>query len=266
MKIVEYHRPQSLNAALELLARDGILTIPLGGGTRLNLPVYQNAHFMDDISVVDLQALNLNSVEQNGTFTEIGGAVTLQALLDYPELPAALHQAVRLETTFNLRQVATVAGTLVAADGRSPFCTAMLGLDARLTILSKENQPGEEIHLGDLLPFRDERLRRHLITKVAFLSNTRLAFEYVARTPADQPIVCAAVARWPSGRTRVSLGGYGPQPIGAMDGPEPGGVEAAARAAYSQAGDTWASADYRGDVAGVLAKRCLNALSDTSEV
>jgi len=141
----------------------------------------------------------------------------------------------------------------------------MLGLDARLTILSKEDQPGEEVHLGDLLPFRGERLRRHIVTKIAFLSNARLAYEYVARTPADQPIVCVAVARWPSGRTRVSLGGYGSQPIVAMDGPEPGGVETAARTAYSQAADVWASAEYRSDVAGVLATRCLNALSGPSE-
>ena len=179
-------------------------------------------------------------------------------MLDVPGLPEAFYHAVRHETTFNLRQVATVAGTLVAADGRSPFATVMLALDARLTIL-----PGEEvISLGDLLPFRFERLHHRLITKIAIPATVRLAYEYVARTPADQPLVCAAVARWPSGRTRVSLGGYGTAPVLVMDGPEPGGVEVAARAAYSQAGDEWASAEYRSDVAGVLAKRCLDGLAE----
>ena len=84
-----------------------------------------------------------------------------------------------------------------------------------------------------------------------------LGYEYVARTPADQPIVCASVVRWPSGRTRLALGGYGTAPLLALDGTEPDGIDVAARSAYSQAADEWASAEYRSDVAGTLALRCL---------
>jgi CO/xanthine dehydrogenase FAD-binding subunit len=267
MKIIEYHRPQTLEEALALLGRSEIVTVPLGGGTSLNSPAYSAVQFPStDIAVVDLQALGLNTFERNAqtksTSIEIGAAITLQALLDIPELPEALHRAVRQETTFNLRQVATAAGTLVAADGRSPYATVMLALDARLTIL-----PGDEgVSLGDLMPLRAERLHRRLITKIVIPAAVRLAFEYVARTPADQPVVCAAVTQWPSGRTRVALGGYGKAPVLAMDGPEPDGVEIAARAAYSLASDEWASAAYRSDVAGVLARRCLDEFSETNEV
>ena len=35
------------------------------------------------------------------------------------------------------------------------------------------------------------------------------------------------------------------------------GVELAARSAYLSAGDEWASAEYRSEMAGVLVKRCL---------
>jgi CO/xanthine dehydrogenase FAD-binding subunit len=259
MKISEYHRPQTLVETLALLGRTETVTIHLGGGTFLNSPA-STAHFpSNDIAVVDLQALGLNTFERNGTYINIGAAVTLQAILDIAGLPEAFYRAVRNETTFNLRQVATVAGTLVAADGRSPFATVMLALDARLTILPDE----EVISLGDLLPFRFERLRRRLITKISIPASVRLAYEYVARTPADQPIVCASVARWPSGRTRLSLGGYGPEPVLAMDGPEPGGVEVAARTAYSQAGDEWASAEYRAEMAVVLTNRCQAKLAST---
>jgi len=76
----------------------------------------------------------------------------------------------------------------------------------------------------------------------------------------DQPIVCTALARWPSGRTRLALGGTGATPILAMDGPESEGVQTAAQSAYAQAGDEWASAEYRRDIAGVLAQRCLASL------
>ena len=86
--------------------------------------------------------------------------------------------------------------------------------------------------------------------------NNKLAFESVARTPADKPIVCAAFAQWPSGRTRLAIGGWGLAPTLAMDGNEPGGVQDAAQNACTEAGDEWASAEYRMEIAGILAKRC----------
>jgi CO/xanthine dehydrogenase FAD-binding subunit len=249
--ILEYHRPETLAEALALLRRPAPLTLPMGGGAVLNQPSEQ------DYAVVDLQALGLNTIEQKGNLLLLGATLTLQALMEHAGLEGALVDAIQHEATYNLRQVSTLAGTLVAADGRSPFATAMLALDAQLTLL-----PGDEqIGLGDLLPLRLERLRQRLVTGVAIPLNTRLAYEYVARTPADLPIVCAAAAQWPSGRTRVALGGFGCAPVLALDGPEAGGAEQAAREAYSQAGDQWASAEYRQDVAGTLTRRCLEALS-----
>ncbi len=79
----------------------------------------------------------------------------------------------------------------------------------------------------------------------------------VSRTPKDRPIVCVAIAMWPSGRTRVVLGGHGPAPVIAMDGSEPGGAILAAEEAYRFSGDEWASADYRKAVAGKLVRRML---------
>ena len=130
----------------------------------------------------------------------------------------------------------------------------MLALGAELDIL-----PGDEqISLGSFLPLREQRKPNYLITHITIPNHVGLAYEYVARTPADLPIVCAAIAQWPSGRTRVALGGFGHAPLLAMDGPEADGAESAARDAYREAGDQWASAAYRSDVAGTLVARCLN--------
>jgi CO/xanthine dehydrogenase FAD-binding subunit len=257
--IIEYHRPNTLQDALALLARPEPRTVPLAGGSVINQPSGQ------PVAVVDLQALGLDAVRERGNFLELGATLTLQGLLTFLESssslsPNYLHafmKVVEHEATYNLRQVASVAGTLIAADGRSPFATLMLALDAALTF-----QPGDEqVGLGDLLPLRSERLPGRLVTQVTIPMNLRLAYEYVARTPADRPIVCAAVSQWPSGRTRVALGGYGPAPVLAFDGTEAEGVEIAARSAYSQADDEWASAAYRQEIAGVLADRCLKDLS-----
>ncbi len=249
--ISEYTRPQTLEEALALLGRPGLHSLPLAGGSALNGPSGE------PVAAVDLQALGLDTIRSRGNVLELGAMARLQALLDFDGLQDGLKKAIRHEATHNLRQVATVAGSLVAAGGRSPFATAMLALDASLLILPGEEQSG----LGDLLPFRQERLRGRLITQAAIPLNARLAYEYVARTPADQPIVCAALAIWPSGRARLALGGFGKAPLMAFDGTESEGIETAARSAFSQAEDQWASAAYRQEVAGVLARRCLQEIA-----
>ncbi|MCZ7551315.1 MAG: hypothetical protein B6D39_11200 [Anaerolineae bacterium UTCFX2] len=252
--IVEYHRPTQLKDALDLLSRPDPLTIPIGGGSAFRRTAFGPR------AVVDLQALGLDTFEQKGNSIELGATLTLQNLLAHLEQSpqpglAGLVKAIRHEAAHNLRQVGSVAGCLVSAAGRSPFGTALLALDGVLTL-----EPGaEELHLGDLYPVRDELLRGRLITAVSFGSKARIAYEYVARSPADQPIVCAAVAVWHSGRTRLALGGFGTAPRLAFDGPDSGGVEAAARSAYSQAEDAWASKEYRAQIAGVLAGRAVQS-------
>lgn len=249
--IIEYHRPKTIDEALQYLSREDVRTVPMGGGTILNQP----SSF--PLAVVDLQSLGLDRIERRGKDLVIGATATLQSMLDSPDLPTSIKKVIEHEATYNLRQVATLAGTLIAADGRSPLTTALLALDVQLTLL-----PGDEaISLGDLLPVRGERLPGRLVTTVTFSLNASFAYHYVARTPADLPIVCAAAALWPSGRTRLALGGYGFAPVLAMDGPEPGGAEIAARSAYGQAQDEWASAEYRQEIAGTLARRCLEDLT-----
>jgi len=247
--IIDYIRPQTLDQALTLLAQPN--TVPLGGGTLLSQP--QSA----SVKAVDLQALGLNTLRKKGNNLEIGATVTLQQLLENEYTPEALKSALKLEAPLNIRNAATVAGTLVAADGRSSFAAVMLALDAKLTV-----QPDEkEIEIGSFLPLRDENLRGKLITDLVIPLNTKLAFESVARTPADKPIVCAVLAGWPSGRTRLALGGYGKSPLLAMDGTEAEGLETAARNTFHEATDEWASAEYRMDVAATLAKRCVDQIT-----
>ena len=248
--ITEYHRPQTIEAALVLLSRENPLTIPLAGGTAINRASEQPT------AVVDLQLLGLNLLTWRGNFVDIGAMASLQALLE-SKLPEALLKATKLEATYNLRQMATAGGTLVAADGRSPFTTVLLALDASVTMLPG----GDTAGLGDIMPFRSEKLRGRLITQVTLPTRINLAYEYIARTPADLPIVCAGLAIWPSGRVRLALGGFGSAPTLAFDGCEANGLEAAARSAYAQAGDEWASAEYRQEMAGVLARRCLGQLN-----
>jgi CO/xanthine dehydrogenase FAD-binding subunit len=246
--ITTYHRPKTLDEALTLLTQPN--RTPLGGGTLLSHST------TDSVEVVDLQSLSLDSIKKSGNHLEVGATVTLQQLLESEHCPAALKSALRLEAPLNIRNAATVAGTLVSSDGRSPFATVMLALDAKIEIrVSKEDS--QTANIGEFLPLRP----RGLITTITLPLNVKLAFDYVSRTPADKPIVCAALAQWNSGRTRLALGSYGENPLLAMDGTESEGVETAARNAFHEATDEWASAEYRMDVAATLAKRCLESIS-----
>jgi len=278
--ITTYHRPKTLDEALTLLTRHN--TIPLGGGTLLSHST------SDSIEVVDLQALGLDTIKKNGNNLEIGATVTLQQLLESEHCLNALKSALKLEAPLNIRNSATAAGTLVVCDGRSTFASVLLAMDAKLEI--RELEIGDSTvqtqisNLGDFLPLRDQ-VRGKLITKIVIPLNVKLAFEYVARTPSDKPIVCVALAQWNSGRTRLAVAGYGKSPMLAMDGdphpyPSPSGrgnegegassadfaqlilrsAQAAARNAFHEATDDFASAEYRIDVASTLAKRCLEGI------
>ena len=254
--ITEYHRPETIEEAVSLLSRKDPQTLVLGGG------LYLNEVVKDQIAVVDIQSLGLNSFETKGKNYIIGAAVTLQKLVEETQLPSALIESIKHQETYNRRQVATLAGTVIAADGRSPITAVLMALDTELEMVGKNNK-SEKIRLGDFLPLRDEKLKGKLITRIIIPSQTRVAYHYAARSPADRPIVAAAVSQWPSGRTRVILAGFGDQPVLVLDGPDANGAESAARDAYSKAGDQWASAEYRADAAAALVLRCLNQISES---
>ena len=253
--ITDYLRPQSIEQAIDLLSNPGFY--PLGGGTLLTQK-------SDDLfAVVDLQELGLNKIHKVGEKLEIGATTTLSLLLESTHLLPAIASVLKREATINIRNSATVAGTLVSCDGRSPFSVAMLALDAKIIFTSSV----ESVSLGNYLPTRTSvggahpSLTGKLITKIEIPLNVRFAFETVARTPGDLPIVCAGLSRWPSGRMRLALGGFGSAPILALDGNEPGGIESAARNAFAGASDEWASSLYRSEIAAILAMRCARAVA-----
>ncbi len=161
--ITTYHRPKTLEEALTLLAQPN--TLPLGGGTLLSHTTAES------ISVVDLQALSLNHIHKKGNNLEIGATVTLQQLLESEHCPEALKKTLKLEAPLNLRNSASVAGTLVSCDGRSTFACAMLALDVKIEIQSSNTEP-RILNIGEFLPLRPPGL----ITQVIMPLNATTRF------------------------------------------------------------------------------------------
>ena len=250
-----YARPKDIKETLKLL--EGDHAIPLAGGTFINTHYFKSKLTAypesDEVTLVDLQSLGLDHIRKHGNILEIGACTSLQDLLDNDYLDENIKNAIRLEASINIRDAATVAGTLIACDGRSTFATIMLALDAKLVF-----EPGEkEILLGNFLPLRGKQDLGKLVTKVIIPLNTTVSFEFVARTKFDRPIVCVAVAKWASDRIRLALGGYGAAPILALDGTSKDDITAAARNGFHEASDEWATAEYRSDAAATLAQRCM---------
>ena len=185
--IIEYHRPDTKEKALDLLARKEPRTVVLGGGLHLNE--------IDDspVSVVDLRELGLAGISLKGTSLHMGASVTLQSLLDQEGVPEALASAIRHQETYNRRQVATAAGAIVAGGGRSPVLCLLLALDAGITLLGKGAKQ-KMIQIGDFLPILEEELRGKMITEITIPAEIHGSYHYSARSPADLPIVAAAAA------------------------------------------------------------------------
>lgn len=253
--ITAYHRPSTIEEALTLISHPGI--VPLGGGVVLA------QHSEIDFEVADLQSLNLNRIQKKDERLEVGATATLQNLIEHAHTPETLQTVLKLEAPINLRTMATIAGALVTCDGRSPLATVLLAMDAKITLqhrtssVEKDSTSTEQIRLGDLLPLRNQMLSGKLIIKIEIPLDVKIHYEYVARTPADKPIICVALVSWQSGRNRMVVGGWGPSPTLAYDGPGNKGIEIAASNAAHDAVDEWASSEYRSDIASILASRCL---------
>jgi probable selenate reductase FAD-binding subunit len=247
MTSLEYLRPSTMEEALDLLQKG----IPLAGGTELT-PKRSNLGAVIDLSELGLDLITISDE------VDIGATVKLQAILDEVNLPKVLRDVCKLEAGWNLRNMATLGGTIKSSDGRSPLLTVLLALN--VAVHYEPNS--EQMPLDDFLDIREQP---QIIRKIVLNTPENLLYEQVARAPRDFPQVCAAVATFEQsifeGGVRVSLGGFGNRPILLGDVNEH--IDNSAQLAqkkFAGAEDAWASAEYRSHVAGVLVKRLLSEI------
>jgi aerobic carbon-monoxide dehydrogenase medium subunit len=266
--LAEIQRPTTLAEAVRLLRRPNVKTAILAGGTTL-VPQARR----DVQSLVDLRDLKLAYIKREGNTLRIGAATTLQDIVESSDVLPALAQTARDSAPINVRNVATMGGVAASAGFGAPLPVALLALDAVLVIYSPE---ARQSPIAAFLAYREKLLRDGaLITEVGIpLTDARIAFEKVARTPGDAPIVCAVaklrlaevgnVAR----DVRVAVGGVGPTPVRlaraeqTLEG-KPLTESLIAQAAEAAAkevnppSDFLASSEYRREMVKVLVKRTI---------
>ncbi len=263
-----YYRPESLDEALNLLARPG--SEPLAGGTKL-LATEQG---LPGTAVIDLQALGLAQAQLvSGGGKEVlavGATLSLTKLSAFlaAELPAnsaasllqtALHQA----GPNTYRNAATLGGTVASRLPDSELLAALLVLEASVTLQSLSSR--NTVSLADYLG--DEERPSGLITTITIpLPAGSGASHRVARTPADYPIVSITGWRMADGSVRLAATGLAERPfrLNAAEQAAPTDAEqatTAAAAANSHPGDFRGDANYRAEMATVLTRRTLHQLN-----
>jgi carbon-monoxide dehydrogenase medium subunit len=222
-------------------------------------------------SLVDLRNLKLAYIKREGDALRLGATTTLQDIATSPDVPPVLAQAAHTSAPINVRNAATLGGVLASAGFNAPLPVVLLALDAVLVIYSPE---ARQSPLSSFLAYREKLLRDGaLIAEVGLpLSDARMVFEKVSRTPSDAPLVCvAAKLRLDNGvarDVRVAVGGVGPLPVRlaraeqALEGKpltEPLIAQAAEAAAkeVNPPSDFLASSEYRREMVKVLAKRAI---------
>lgn len=266
-RLKEYHRPGTLDEALLLLRREQVRTVALAGGTDLI-----GAGRGDIEAVVDLANLGLDFIQREGNILRLGATVRLQTIVE--ELgdvaDGLLAETAQRMAGWHIRNMATLGGTLAGDHLHTPLSVALATLGARLAITEHDellDWPVSGVPSGQL------------ITAVVLdlpAGKMGSAYEQVGRTPADQPIVCAAAAAYRTREgmiaSRVAVGGLLRDAVPAVT-QTIGGTEAEIEAAAKRAtavsapesaylSDALGSAEYRRAVAPKLARRALATAID----
>ena len=236
-----YHRPTTVGAALELLSEPH--RVALAGGTLLNADREPSR-----LEAVDLQALELKEIEAARGQVRLGAMATLDEMSRSSAVPERLRALARAEAPSTLRTLATVGGLVARRRSDSLLLAALLAHRGRVALAGPGGADEADLArvLGEGVP------AGALITAVAIDPTGAAAVAAVGRTPADVPIV-AAYGRRAGGTVTVALTGVAPVPVLA-DGADPA-------AGLAPEGDFRGSAEYRLELARVLARRVTEELA-----
>lgn len=280
----EYHRPDTLDEALAVLAQHGAEAKPLAGGQSL-VPT-MNFRLAQPAVLVDLNAVDtLAAIEPQRDGGLRLGAMTRQRAVERSDTVAErsplLREVMPSIAHPQIRNRGTVGGSVAHADPAAELPAIMLLLEATFRLRSQGGDrwvPAADFFTGF---FATALAEGELVTDVAIPAQppgAGAAFDEIARRHGDYALVGAAalVTLDDAGRcarARLTLLSVGDGPVLAvavgetLDGAEPTSEAIAAAASAAQAAvdppsDIHASSEYRRHLVGVLARRVLTRAVD----
>ena len=253
MTIREYKRAESLEEAWQLNQKRQNRV--LGGMIWLK---------METINVgtaIDLSGLGLDTIEETENGFSIGAMVTLRQLEEHPGLAAYTHGAVREALRHivgvQLRNLATVGGSIYSRFGFSDVLTLFLAMDCSV-----------ELYKGGIVPLQEYAERPYdrdiLVRLIVKKTAAEYLYQSVRNSQTDIPVLTCAAARLADGSYRIAIGA---RPLKAVRFDLPVRQAPAAELAQAMADEVKqqivtganmrGSAEYRRHLSGVLTKRAV---------
>ena len=257
MTIREYKKAESLEEAWQLNQKKNNRV--LGGMIWLK---------METINVgtaIDLSGLGLDTIEETDEGFSIGAMVTLRQLEEHPGLAAytqgAVREALRHIVGVQLRNLATVGGSIYSRFGFSDVLTLFMAMDCWV-----------ELYKGGLVPLQEYAQRpydRDILVRVLVPKlQAKFCYQSVRNSQTDFPVLTCAAAKTAAGSFQFAIGARpGKAVVWNLD-PQAGETaeERAARfadtvcAEIKTESNMRGSAAYRRHLAGVLVKRAVRRL------
>ena len=179
-----YHRPDSIEAVHELLARYGPNAKLVAGGQSLSLLLRQD--MLDPSALIDISRVSaLSGIEEEADRVRIGGTTTyadLEAYLSSTRIPV-LTDAVDVLADQQVRNMGTIGGALSHADPHLDIVPPLVCLDSQIMISTETGTrqiPVEQFSSGyletDLGP-------TELLKDVAFTRRSGTSGAYIKLSP-----------------------------------------------------------------------------------
>ena len=249
MTIREYKKAESLEEAWQLNQKKPNRV--LGGMIWLK---------MENINVgtaIDLSGLGLDTIEETDEGFSIGAMVTLRQLELHPGLAAytdgAVRESVRHIVGVQLRNLATVGGSIYSRFGFSDVLTMFLALNASV-----------ELYKGGIVPLAEYARRPYdrdiLVRVIVPKEDAKFCYQSVRNSQTDIPVLTCAAAKNAAGEYRFAIGARPGKavlytlPADAGETPELTSARFAAsiRSRIKTESNMRGSAEYRNHLAGVL--------------
>lgn len=195
MQVNEYVKPKTVEEALRLL--DEPRNHLIGGGAWLKLTLKQAD------KLISLEDLKLDKIVVHDNYISIGSMVNLRTIETNSEISklcsGVLNQAIGHVMGINIRNLATIGGTVMAKLAFSDIYPALLALDAKLLFHSAGVISFEEFLST---PHRE----RDILLEVRVKSQTGKGFfKKVATTRLDFAIINFAIVKSENGY-RIAIG------------------------------------------------------------
>jgi CO/xanthine dehydrogenase FAD-binding subunit len=267
--------PDSIEAALDLMAAHGSDLLVIAGGTMAMHLI--NEGLISPPAALSLHRAGLNEVRAVNGRVEIGATATLTRVAQLSDLPL-LAEAARHVGSWAIRNMATLAGNLFAPPPAGDAAVALLALDAEVIAARQGGArtiPVERFFTGLM---ETALAPGELVTRINVpRPRGRTAFLKFGRRQANTPAVvtvAAQVMRDAAGvcaEARIALGAAGDHPLRARQAEaalvgralDAQTIAAAAAAAMQEAqpfGDAIASEWYRRKMIGVYVGRTLEMI------